>query len=207
MLQQFRPALTLLILLTVLTGIVYPGIITGIAQLVFPRQANGSFIAAGETIVGSELIGQEFSAPEYFWGRLSATGPQPYNASASSGSNFGPSHPQLKEAAQQRIVDTEGQVDRFLKRLQVRETRRAEVEARIAALTSPDVPLSEFDLSKRYLTIFAESGINVVGDFINKLEEGGDEVILEIPGIGRKVLADLKKALRQRGYELPATSE
>jgi large subunit ribosomal protein L31 len=108
---------------------------------------------------------------------------------------------------EQRIVDTEGQVDRFLKRLQVRETRRAEVEARIAALTSPDVPLSEFDLSKRYLTIFAESGINIVGDFIKKLEDGGDESILEIPGIGRKVLADLKKALRQRGYELPAASE
>jgi K+-transporting ATPase ATPase C chain len=105
MLQHFRPALTMLISLTVLTGIVYPGIITGIAHLVFPHQANGSFITAGETSVGSELIGQEFSGPEFFWGRLSATGPQPYNAGASSGSNFGPSHPQLKEAAQQRIAE------------------------------------------------------------------------------------------------------
>lgn len=104
---------------------------------------------------------------------------------------------------EQRIVDTEGQVDRFMKRLQVRDTRRAEAEARVAALTSPDVPLSEFDIGKRYVTIFSENGINVVGDFLNKLEEGGDAAILAIPGIGRKVLADLKKLLRARGYELP----
>jgi large subunit ribosomal protein L31 len=107
---------------------------------------------------------------------------------------------------EQRIVDTEGQVDRFMKRLQVRDNRRAEVEARAAALTSPDAPLSEFDLGKRYLTILSENGINVVGDFLTKLEQGGDEAVLEIPGIGRKVLTDLKKALRARGYELPTTS-
>ncbi len=108
---------------------------------------------------------------------------------------------------EQRIVDTEGQVDRFYKRLQVRDTRRAEVEARAAALTSPEASLSEFDLGKRYLTIFSEHGINIVGDFMRKLEEGGDEAILEIPGIGRKVLTDLKKALRTRGYELPKANE
>jgi large subunit ribosomal protein L31 len=108
---------------------------------------------------------------------------------------------------EQRIVDTEGQVDRFLKRLQVRDTRRAEVEARVAALTSPDVPISEFDIGKRYITILSENGINIVGDFLAKLESGGDEAILEIPGIGRKVVADLKKMLRQRGYELPKSGE
>jgi large subunit ribosomal protein L31 len=107
---------------------------------------------------------------------------------------------------EQRIVDTEGQVDRFMKRLQVRDNRRAEVEARAAALTSPDASLSEFDLGKRYLTILSENGINVVGDFLSKLEQGGDEAVLEIPGIGRKVLTDLKKALRARGYELPTTT-
>jgi large subunit ribosomal protein L31 len=104
---------------------------------------------------------------------------------------------------EQRIVDTEGQVDRFLKRLQQRDQRIAEVEAREAARTSPDAPLSEFELSKRYLTILSENGINVVGDFLSKLESGGDEAVLEIPGIGRKVLSDLKKALRARGYEIP----
>jgi large subunit ribosomal protein L31 len=108
---------------------------------------------------------------------------------------------------EQRIVDTEGQVDRFLKRLQVRDNRRAEAEARVAALTSPDVPISEFDVGKRYVTILGENGINIVGDFIAKLEAGGDQAILEIPGIGRKVVADLKKMLRARGYELPKSSE
>lgn len=104
---------------------------------------------------------------------------------------------------EQRIVDTEGQVDRFLKRLQVRDNRRAEAEARVTALTSPDAPLSEFNIGKRYVTLFAENGINVAGDFIAKLQAGGEDELLAIPGIGRKVLADLKKALRTRGYELP----
>lgn len=108
---------------------------------------------------------------------------------------------------EQRIVDTEGQVDRFLKRLQIRDTRRAEAEARTAALTSPDAPISEFDIGKRYITILNENGINVVGDFIAKLEAGGDEALLEIPGIGRKVVSDLKKMLRARGYELPKAPE
>ncbi len=108
---------------------------------------------------------------------------------------------------EQRIVDTEGQVDRFLKRLQIRDTRRAEAEARTAALTSPDALISEFDIGKRYITILNENGINVVGDFIAKLEAGGDEALLEIPGIGRKVVSDLKKMLRARGYELPKAPE
>jgi large subunit ribosomal protein L31 len=109
---------------------------------------------------------------------------------------------------EQRIVDTEGQVDRFLKRLQTRDTRRAEQEAKIAALTSPEISISEFDIGKRYVTIFSENGINTVGDFINKLETSGEQSVLEIPGIGRKVLSDLKKLLRARGYELPqATAE
>jgi large subunit ribosomal protein L31 len=108
---------------------------------------------------------------------------------------------------EQRIVDTEGQVDRFLKRLQIRDTRRAEAEARAASLTSPDAPISEFDVGKRYITILSENGINVVADFIAKLEAGGDEALLQIPGIGRKVVSDLKKMLRARGYELPKATE
>ncbi len=108
---------------------------------------------------------------------------------------------------EQRIVDTEGQVDRFMKRLQVRDNRRAEADARVAALTSPDVPISEFDIGKRYVTILNENGINIVGDFLSKIEAGGDEAVLAIPGIGRKVIADLKKMLRARGYEVPKSSE
>lgn len=103
MLQQLRPAVTLLIVLTVLTGVIYPGIVTAIAQVVFPHQANGSLIGNADEPVGSDLIGQPFSKPEYFWSRLSATQPFPYNAAASSGSNFGPLNPELKKAARARI--------------------------------------------------------------------------------------------------------
>lgn len=108
---------------------------------------------------------------------------------------------------EQRIVDTEGQVDRFLKRLHVRDQMRADAEAREAALTSPDLTLAELGVQKRYLTIFAENGIQVAGDFISKLEQGGDDALLEIPGIGRKILTDVKRMLRDRGYELPQASE
>lgn len=104
---------------------------------------------------------------------------------------------------EQRIVDTEGQVDRFLKRLQVRDSKRAEAEARVASATSPDLPLAELEVPKRQLDLLNQNGIVVVGDFLNKLQTGGDDAILEIPGVGRKVLADIKKALRTRGYELP----
>ena len=115
--------------------------------------------------------------------------------------------PSMYYVGEQRIVDTEGQVDRFRKRLQARADRIAEAEAREAERTSPAVPLSDFDLGKRYLTAFSDNGVNNVGDFLSRLAEGGDEALLEIPGIGRKVLSDLKKALRARGYELPAKVE
>lgn len=103
MFQQLRTATFVLIALTLLTGGAYPLLVTAIAQLAFPAQAKGSLIKQGEQVAGSEWIGQSFSRPDYFWGRLSATGPQPYNAAASSGSNFGPLHPALQEAAKARI--------------------------------------------------------------------------------------------------------
>lgn len=94
--QLIRPAIVALVLLTLLTGVIYPLLITGIAQVAFPSQANGSLITNAQgTVVGSRLIGQEFDQPQYFWGRLSATGPVPYNAAASSGSNLGPLNPAL----------------------------------------------------------------------------------------------------------------
>ena len=103
MVQQLRPALVILTLMTVLTGVIYPAAITGLAQLVFPYQANGSLIVENGNAVGSELIGQQFDDPAYFWGRPSATGPTPYNAAASSGSNLGPTNPALSDAVQARI--------------------------------------------------------------------------------------------------------
>lgn len=94
----------MLFLFTVLCGVVYPLFITGIAQLIFRDQANGSLIVKEGKYLGSRLIGQPFSDPKYFWGRLSATAPVPYNAAASSGSNYGPLNPALKEAVQTRIA-------------------------------------------------------------------------------------------------------
>lgn len=94
----------MLLVMTVLTGGIYPLAVTGIAQMVFPHQANGSLIRRGDQLTGSELIGQSFSKPEYFWGRLSATSPVPYNAAASSGSNYGPLNPALSDAAAARAM-------------------------------------------------------------------------------------------------------
>src|SRR6187397_2970344 len=103
MLNQFRPALVMLILMTALTGAIYPAVVTGLAQVIFPGQANGSFIEQNGRAVGSSLIGQPFSDPKHFWPRPSATSPYPNNASASSGSNHGPLNPALKEAVEGRI--------------------------------------------------------------------------------------------------------
>jgi K+-transporting ATPase ATPase C chain len=98
-----RPALTLLVLLSAITGLVYPLVVTGIGKTVFPQAAAGSLILKDGKPVGSELIGQNFTDPKYFWGRPSATGPQPYNGTASSGSNQGPLNPALTDAVKGRI--------------------------------------------------------------------------------------------------------
>jgi potassium-transporting ATPase KdpC subunit len=99
-----RPAITLFAIMTVLTGIVYPLAVTGLAQLLFPAQAEGSLVTAGGQPVGSRLIGQSFSDPRYFWSRPSATSPQPYNALASGGSNAGPLNPALADAIKVRLA-------------------------------------------------------------------------------------------------------
>ena len=103
--RQIYPSIMMTILLTVLFGLIYPLAMTGIAQGIFPRQANGSLIVDGGRVVGSRLIGQPFSDPKYFWGRLSATSPYPYNAAASSGSNLGPTNQALLDEVKQRIDD------------------------------------------------------------------------------------------------------
>ena len=101
--KQLKIALIFLGVFAIITGIIYPMVITGISQLFFNHQANGSLIENNGTAAGSELIGQPFSDPKYFWGRLSATSLVPYNADASSGSNYGPSNPALQAAVQERI--------------------------------------------------------------------------------------------------------
>jgi K+-transporting ATPase ATPase C chain len=104
MIKELKPAFVLFILLTALTGSIYPLLVTGIAQVLFPGRADGSLIERDGTLLGSELIGQPFSNPKYFWGRPSATVPIPYNAGASSGSNLGPTNPALEEAVKARIA-------------------------------------------------------------------------------------------------------
>jgi len=103
MFGQFLPALRMLVILSVLTGVVYPYLVTGIAQLAFPRAANGSLIPGDGKPLGSSLIGQSFDDPKYFWGRPSATAPMPYNAAASAGSNQGPRNPALVDVVRDRI--------------------------------------------------------------------------------------------------------
>ena len=101
--SQLRPALLSLLFFTALTGLLYPAVVTGLAQVLFPAQANGSLILREGKPVGSELIGQPFSEPKYFWSRPSATSPQPYNAAVSGGSNLGPTNPDLEKTVAERI--------------------------------------------------------------------------------------------------------
>jgi len=106
---QLRPALVSFIALSVVTGLAYPALITGIAKVIFPRQAAGSILKVDGKVIGSELIGQPFSAPRDFWSRPSATvdansKPLPYNGANSGGSNLAPSNPDLKKAVEERIV-------------------------------------------------------------------------------------------------------
>lgn len=101
--KQLRPAIIIFLLITVLAGILYPLLVTGLAQSIFPYQANGNLIEHDGKVIGSVLIGQPFTSPGYFWGRPSATSPEPYNAMSSSGSNLGPSNPVLIDAVKARV--------------------------------------------------------------------------------------------------------
>jgi potassium-transporting ATPase KdpC subunit len=102
--NSLRPVLVLFLFLTVITGIVYPLVVTAVGQVLFPHQANGSFIDKDGKPVGSEIIGQQFDAPYYFWGRLSATTPNPYNAQSSGGSNLSATNPALADEVKGRLA-------------------------------------------------------------------------------------------------------
>ena len=104
MLKEIKPALIMLLVLTMITGVVYPAVVTGIAKAFFPHQAQGSLVQVGDKLVGSQLIGQPFSDAKYFWSRPSATAPMPYNAASSAGSNLGPTNPALMDAVKARIA-------------------------------------------------------------------------------------------------------
>jgi potassium-transporting ATPase KdpC subunit len=102
--RLLRNSLTMLLVMTIITGIAYPLLVTGLSQLLFPSQANGSLIAKNGQPIGSTLIGQSFTEPKYFWGRPSATSPQANNGTGSGGSNLGPTNPALADAVKQRIA-------------------------------------------------------------------------------------------------------
>jgi potassium-transporting ATPase KdpC subunit len=103
--KSLRTALLSILLFSVLTGVVYPLLVTALAQFIFPARANGSMLVRDGKLVGSELVGQPFASPAYFWSRPSATSPFAYNAGASSGSNYGPLNPALLDAAKKRVQD------------------------------------------------------------------------------------------------------
>jgi K+-transporting ATPase ATPase C chain len=103
MLNHLKPAFVMLVVMTVITGVAYPLLVTGAVQALFPYQANGSLIVNNGKPVGSELVGQPFANPKYFWTRPSATSPYPYNAASSSGSNQGPTNPALSDAVAARV--------------------------------------------------------------------------------------------------------
>ena len=102
--NMLRPVVVMFVTLTVVTGLVYPAIVTALGQAAFHREANGSLIERDGKVVGSELIGQQFDAPRYFWGRLSATTPGPYNAGSSGGSNLGPTNSALADEVKARVA-------------------------------------------------------------------------------------------------------
>jgi K+-transporting ATPase ATPase C chain len=104
MVRELRSALIVFLVFTVITGVVYPGVVTAIGGALFSRQATGSLIERDGKAVGSSLLGQAFTSPKYFWSRPSATAPQPYNGAASSGSNQGPTNPALESAVKDRIA-------------------------------------------------------------------------------------------------------
>jgi potassium-transporting ATPase KdpC subunit len=104
MLKELRPSLVAFLLLTVVTGVAYPLVVTLIGRVAFPREVTGSVLERGGMAVGSRLLGQPFASPQYFWSRPSATSPQPYNGAASSGSNQGPTNPALTAAVEARIA-------------------------------------------------------------------------------------------------------
>lgn len=107
-LKQIRTSILLLLAFTALTGVLYPLVVTAVAQILFPSRANGSLIERNGSLLGSELIGQSFDAPRYFWGRPSATTNVPYDARASSGSNLGPSNPVFLDAVRRRVHNLRG---------------------------------------------------------------------------------------------------
>jgi potassium-transporting ATPase KdpC subunit len=173
MLKQLRPSLVMLAALTLLTGIIYPVVVTAIAQVAFPHRANGSILHTGDKAVGSELIGQSFSKPEYFWGRLSATTPVPYNAAASNGSNFGPLNPALQKAAESRIA--------MLRRSSPPQSTPVDLVTSSASGLDPHISLAAAEYQVARVAAARNISADAVRDLVRQYTEGRQYGILGEP--------------------------
>ena len=191
MVKLIRPAILMLIALTVITGLIYPLVMTGLAQLMFPRQANGSLIldASGKPI-GSALIGQPFDDPKYFWSRPSATGPFPYNAGASSGSNLGPINPALAEAVEARV--------KALQETDPANTQPAPVDLVTASGSGLDPHISPAAAEYQVARVARVRGLDEgqVRQLVQQYTEGRDLAILGEPRVN---VLSLNLALDQLG--------
>jgi K+-transporting ATPase ATPase C chain len=174
---QIRPALASLILFSLLTGVVYPLCVTGFAQAVFPHQANGSLLVADGTAIGSEIIGQPFNDPRYFWSRPSATSPFPYNAAASSGSNLGPTNPELAQAVSERIAE--------LRASDPQNTLPVPVDLVTASASGLDPHISIAAANYQVARVAKARGLDValVNELMKKYTEGRQLGILGMPRV------------------------
>lgn len=190
MAKQLKIIILFLVIFTVITGIVYPLVVTGIAQLAFHHQANGSLIEQNGNITGSELIGQPFSDPEYFWGRLSATSQVPYNADASSGSNYGPSNPDLTKAVQARLD--------ALKAVDPDNNQPVPVDLVTFSASGLDPDISVAAADYQIARVAKYRGINpdIVTDLVNRFTEGRQLGILGEPRVNVLKLNQALDALK-----------
>lgn len=190
MLRQFRIIILFLVVFTIITGIAYPLAVTGIAQTAFNHQANGSLIEQNGNITGSELIGQPFSNPKYFWGRLSATSPMPYNADASSGANYGTSNPKLIKAVQERIE--------ALKAVDPGNNQPIPVDLVTfsASGLDPDISIAAADYQIPRVARYRGLNSQVVRDLVHRFTEGRQLGILGEPRVNVLKLNQALNALK-----------
>jgi K+-transporting ATPase ATPase C chain len=189
MLRQIRSAVILLVVFTVIAGLIYPLVVTGIAQIAFHHQANGSLIESRDgKYLGSELIGQQFSDPGYFWGRPSATSPFPYNAASSSGSNYGPSNPALVNEVQNRI--------KALKAADPNNTAPIPVDLVTSSASGLDPDVSVAAALYQVPRVARQRGLSEtqVTNLVNRFTEGRELGILGEPRVN---VLELNQALDQ----------
>jgi potassium-transporting ATPase KdpC subunit len=189
--RQLKNIILFLVVFTVITGVAYPLLVTGIAQVVFHQQANGSLIEQNGAITGSELIGQPFSDPKYFWGRLSATSSVPYNADASSGSNYGPNNPDLTKAVQARID--------ALKAVDPDNNQPVPVDLVTSSASGldPDISVAAADYQISRVARYRGISSSIITDLVNRFTEGRQLGILGEPGVNVLKLNQALDALKQ----------